>query len=693
MDHKMRYSLRMKFVAVFCSFFFLQGILQSWFFIVREKSSLKEDLQQRGMALSKNLAYNSSYGVVVGDSDTLMGFLPGLIKEPDVSNIIIMGMDGKVLAHSQKDQIGKTLSDVPATKALSALTATAYEYRSDQGENYYDIISPVYTKNSENKIGVVRVELSLKSLEQKLRINLLLSLGLTASILLIGSCLAFLFIRKVIRPIEHMALLATKIADGDFTQTINVNSQDEIGVLGGAFAKMSGSLNSMVKNIREVTFNLAAASEQIKNNSLTIMEGAKNQSEKTETSTTSVIEMDSTIKEISANVEGLSLSAETTSSSILELSASFEEVAKTTANMVGSVDETAASIIEMNSAIKEVVQNIESLSGSAAQTMSSVQEINASVKEVENHAKDAASLSEKVTADAEQLGMTAIEKTINGMDKIKESVQTSVQVINKLGQRSTQIGKILTVIDQVTKQTNLLALNAAILAAQAGEQGKGFAVVANEIKNLADQTSGSTHEISQLISDVQKEVQEAIQAVQSGVGNVETGIQLSLNAREALKSILKSSNLSSTMANEIEKATGEQSRQIKQITQAIEQINGMILQISTATMQQKKGSDRILQNAEKMRDSTRGVQKSTQEQSKGSRQITDAMGEVTERVRHISNAIKEQKKGTEVFMGTMEGIRKVSKTSLQLSEEMSKTVEVLTSQTTILKNEVDRFKV
>ncbi|MHB8483121.1 MAG: methyl-accepting chemotaxis protein, partial [Nitrospiria bacterium] len=306
MDNKIRYSLRMKFIAVFCLFFFLQGIAQSWFFMVREKSSLKEDLKQRGMALSKNLAYNSSYGVVVGDSDTLMGLLPGLIKEPDVFNIIIMGIDGKVLAHSQKDQIGKTFSDEPATKALSTPTTTAYEYRSGQGENYYDIISPVYTKNSENKIGVVRIEFSLKSLEQKLRINLLVSLGLTASIILIGSCLAFLFIRKVIRPIEEMAVLATKIADGDFTQTISVDSQDEIGVLGGAFAKMSGSLNSMVKNIREVTFKLAAVSEQIKKNSITVMEDAKNQSEKTETATSSVIEMDSTIKEISTNVEGLS---------------------------------------------------------------------------------------------------------------------------------------------------------------------------------------------------------------------------------------------------------------------------------------------------------------------------------------------------------------------------------------------------
>ena len=103
----------------------------------------------------------------------------------------------------------------------------------------------------------------------------------------------------------------------------------------------------------------------------------------------------------------------------------------------------------------------------------------------------------------------AIEKTILRMNNIREAVEVSARVINKLGERSEHIGKILTVIDEVTKQTNLFALNAAILAAQAGEQGKGFAVVAGEIKNLADRTASSTKEIAQLITSVQTEAKES----------------------------------------------------------------------------------------------------------------------------------------------------------------------------------------
>ncbi|MBI3595233.1 MAG: HAMP domain-containing protein [Nitrospirae bacterium] len=638
----------------------------------------------------------------MGDSDVLMGFLPGVLKESDVSYVAILDKDGKVLAHSQKDLVGKTVTD-DAARINGSVESSVNELTNERGEDLYEIVSPIRNRSTDalmasqtgqvNSIGTVRIGLSTRNLSEKIRTDLLLTLLLTGMIILIGSFLAFIYVKSIVQPIEEMALLATKIADGDFTHSLNVTSRDEIGVLGQAFIKMSGSLNAMIKNIREVTHNLASASVQMKKHSETVMQGAKAQASSGETSSSSVVQMNTSILEITSNVEGLSHSSEATSSSILQMSASFEEVANTTIHMVDRVDETSSSITEMASAIKEVGQNVEQLSFSAEKTASAVQEINLSVKEVESHAKESASLSEKVSLDAEKLGMTAVEKTIYGMNQIKESVLSSVTVINKLGERSEQIGKVLTVIEQVTKQTNLLALNAAILAAQAGEQGKGFAVVAEEIKNLADQTSGSTREISQLIKDVQREVQEAIQASQSGFRTVETGLQLSLAARDALKKILDSSRLSSSMSQNIEKATIEQTGQVSKMREAMEQINKMIQQISAATTQQKKGSEQILSNTEKMRDATRTVQRSMQEQSKGSKQITEAVENVNERVKQISRAIKEQKKGTEIFMGSMESIQSTSWDTVSLVEEMNKSIHLLSQQAEVLKSEMERFKI
>ena len=97
---------------------------------------------------------------------------------------------------------------------------------------------------------------------------------------------------------------------------------------------------------------------------------------------------------------------------------------------------------------------------------------------------------------------------------VKEAKTTS-DTMSKLGVSSQEIGNVLKVISSIAEQTNLLALNATIEAARAGELGKGFAVVANEVKELARQTSRATEEISQNITNIQKDVKGAISSIES----------------------------------------------------------------------------------------------------------------------------------------------------------------------------------
>jgi methyl-accepting chemotaxis protein len=333
------------------------------------------------------------------------------------------------------------------------------------------------------------------------------------------------------------------------------------------------------------------------------------------------------------------------------------------------------------------------LSSAAEETASAINEINGSLREVEGHAKESATLSEQVTKDAQELGMRSIQKTITGMNKIQETVVKSADVINRLGERSEEIGRILTVIDEVTKQTNLLALNAAILAAQAGEQGKGFAVVAEEIKSLANRTGASTKEIAQLIANVQAEAKDAVESVRDGAKSVEEGVSLSLEAGEALKKILDTATTSTRMAREIERATMEQTRGIRQVTEAIQRINTMVQQISKATQEQSKGSEQIMHSAEKMKDLTRQVKMSTEEQAKGSRQITKAVESVTERVQQIAGAVNEQKRGSEIIMRSVEDGRNISRQSVKVVAEMNIIVEELARQAENLKQSIGRFKV
>jgi methyl-accepting chemotaxis protein len=686
-----QYGLRVKFIALISLLLVVSGTGLGWFFIGRTKSSLEEELQRRGISLAKNLAYNSTYGVSIEDTGVLDRFVKGIVGESDVAYVMILDPRGKVLAHSIASEAGRVLTDEVTKKVLEATAPLVQRSYAADKEAIYDVAAPVLSQ--EERIGVVRVGLSLRGLHDK--ITTLLTIGglITVMVIALGILVSAFFVRLIVKPIEQMAGVAVKIADGDFTQNVHVTAQDEVGVLGETFDKMSNNLSLMIKQIQEVADRVAQISGQLKSGSKQMQDGAQVQASSAENAASSVEEMNTSIKQIAESVEILSSSAEETSSSILEMSSSIGEVANSAGGLSTSVDDTSSSIIQMSASIKQVAENVTILSSAAEETASAINEINGSLREVEGHAKESATLSERVTKDAQELGMKSIEKTITGMNKIQETVVKSAEVINRLGERSEQIGRILTVIDEVTKQTNLLALNAAILAAQAGEQGRGFAVVADEIKNLAERTGASTKEIAQLIANVQSEVKDAVESVQEGSKSVEEGVSLSLAAGEALKKILDTATTSTGMAREIERATIEQTRGIRQVTEAIQRINTMVQQISKATQEQSRGSEQIMHAAEKMKDLTRQVKMSTEEQAKGSRQITQAVENVTERVQQIAKAVNEQKRGSDVIMQSVEDGRNISRQSVKVVQEMNKMVEELAKQAEHLKESIGRFKV
>jgi methyl-accepting chemotaxis protein len=518
----------------------------------------------------------------------------------------------------------------------------------------------------------------------------LLALLVSTSLALAG-ILWWLAQRLVLRPLTDMSLVAGRVSERDLRARAPALAGDELGQLAESLNRIGENLTATILQIAGVSEQVGHVIERIGKSGSQLAEGTGTVSARVVETSASMHEMIVSLKGIADNIEVLSHSADESSSSILAMAATNDEVAENINALAASVSETTAAIEQMTHSIKEVAKNIEDLAATAQETSSSMNEMDVSISQVETNANETAKLSEQALKDAE-LSTEALSRTLAGIGRIKDSSKEAASVIDSLGRKISTIGNILNVIDEVAEQTNLLALNAAILAAQSGEHGKGFAVVADEIKDLAERTGASTKEIAELIRSVQDESANAVAAMDRGVKNVEEGVRLGQEAEAALKKIQISSVKSSQMVKAIARATIEQARGSKHVTTAITRIAETVQQIATSTGEQARGSEQIMKSSEKMKVITKHVERSSQEQAHGSKQITRAIESITEMVKHLGRAQKEQTIGSERVVGAVEEIKRVAEAQTHSVNELESSIDDLTQQADVLRQEVTRFK-
>ncbi len=433
--------------------------------------------------------------------------------------------------------------------------------------------------------------------------------------------------------------------------------------------------------------SLEEVADQISRQSAQVFESSTSQNHALVEVNTSVQDMEGSGRSIASSVENLSAVSEHSSSSILEMVASIDEVAGHAEGLAQSVNETAATTEQLAAAIKEIDRNAEALSKFVSETSASMLQMDAAIQQVERNAQHSDGLSEQAGVHAEQ-GMRAVEKTIEGMIRIKKAVQSSAEVIAALGGHSQEVGSILSVIDEVAEQTNLLALNAAIIAAQAGEHGKAFAVVAEEIRKLAERTATSTKEIGTLIASFQADTARAVEAMKEGSRTVEEGSALSMEAGRSLGDILASAQKSSAMVREIVRSAKEQSRASQSVAAAVGRVREMVEQINKATSEQTVGAEQIRTAIETMREMTGHVKRATVEQSKGSKLITQAIESVTQMVNQIHAASAEHTRGTEQVVKGLARLSSATSSNLESVKGMRQATQVLREQTRLLEREI-----
>jgi len=304
------------------------------------------------------------------------------------------------------------------------------------------------------------------------------------------------------------------------------------------------------------------------------------------------------VRQIQNNSHQVAVSAE-------ELTASAEQSAQAANQVAGAITEVATGADKQVSAVNE--------------TSTIVEQMSAGIQQIAASSQTVAGVSDK-TAGAATEGSKAVEKAVGQMKTIEHTVNSSAQVVTKLGERSKEIGQIVDTISGIAGQTNLLALNAAIEAARAGEQGRGFAVVAEEVRKLAEQSQEAAKQIANLIGEIQSETDKAVVAMNQGTQEVKVGTEVVNTAGRAF--------------GEITGLIGQVSSQIREIAAAIQQMASGSQQVVNSVRE----IDRISKNAA---GHTQTVSAATEEQSASMEEIASSSQALASMAEELQNAVSK----------------------------------------------------
>jgi len=387
-----------------------------------------------------------------------------------------------------------------------------------------------------------------------------------------------------------------KIAIGDLTTVVKAkDSEDEISPaliqMTGAINRMANEVNVLAKAMDEGMVNTRADGTKHQGEFRKIVEGVNKTVENFFNPMKEAIRVadafakqdftarfDDNVKAEGDMVKfknALNMVGDSVSKAILAINQQVGDLA-------ASAEEANASVEEVSAGSAHVAKNAGGVSENAEKATLGVEQVQKAMEDLSRTIQDVATKSEMVaklvqdTTNFSREGMELAKKTEKGMQGITRSSGDVNQIILEIKGQMDKISEIVNLITDLANQTNLLALNAAIEAARAGDAGRGFAVVATEVKSLAVESRTSAERISEMIASLQKQTQNAVDAVSASNAGVREGSAALQETLSSFNNIVTSIDKISHNVSDVAAAAEEQAASVEEVTASVHEVGGLM---------------------------------------------------------------------------------------------------------------------
>ncbi|NEP01172.1 MAG: HAMP domain-containing protein [Symploca sp. SIO2E9] len=498
------------------------------------------------------------------------GYSAVYLRKPDGEFILTTAKNQSQNPDSNSELNQVNLPDETLLKEAVTSPGKPVTKRLNIGKQTYTMAAIALTNFAGDPVAVLVRGTPEVQLNELLNKSLLLQLLVSLLALTADVFLAILLGKAIVKPVKQLQATAQEFSQGNRQARAEILATDEFGQLANTFNEMADSIEANIEDISQKERQIRQQVKQARSAQQEAKLLAQEQHQVRDGLQKRAVEL---LKEVELISKGdLTIKAKVTADEIGTIADAYNA---TVSSMRQVVSQVQAAAQQVTASTINSQASVESLSTAALQGESEMaaaldrtQVMSESVKDVAQKAEQAETFVKQATQTV-KLGDSAMNRTVDGMMSIRETVAQTRQKVKRLGESSQKISAVVNLINTFAEQSNLLALNASIEAARAGEGGKGFAVVASQVRSLAQQSATATDEIEELVAEIQAETNEVMAAMETGTEQVVMGTQLVNETRQNLNQITTASADIDRLVKEITQATFVQSVASEAVTQTI----------------------------------------------------------------------------------------------------------------------------